>query len=252
MVGFYLGFRTRKGELITLLCSKTCTQSVYICLCVRVGSCHSFSAAAYHCRRAMLSIARMQLTTQNPSARCLSSCFVNPYNLNSAVCVVWALSTCSTNVHNVSIHNYHAVLLVVLQTGKQKGPKGKWKYLQKYWHKGAFFQENPDDTRGTAGTDAIFTRDFSDAVGEDKFDKSILPKVMQVKNFGRSGRTKWTHLLAEDTTAAAREDEFYRAAPKAEEKRGAVAGGFSRGGMSAGDKRGSTAEEFSKPKKFKT
>eukprot|EP00898_Chlorokybus_atmophyticus_P005553 jgi/Chlat1/599/Chrsp103S00949 len=77
----------------------------------------------------------------------------------------------------------------------------KWKFLQKYYHKGAFFQEDADDTAGTAGTAEIFKRDFSDATGEDRMDKSILPKVMQVKHFGRSGRTKWTHLVAEDTTS---------------------------------------------------
>lgn len=79
-------------------------------------------------------------------------------------------------------------------------PKQKWKFMQKYYHKGAFFQEAPDDTRGTAGTDQILKRDYSAPTGEDKFDKSILPKVMQVKHFGRSGRTKWTHLTNEDTT----------------------------------------------------
>ena len=72
--------------------------------------------------------------------------------------------------------------------------------MQKYWHKGAFFQEAPDDAMGTTSTGDIYMRDFSEPTGEDKFDKTVLPKVMQVKNFGRSGRTKWSHLVNEDTT----------------------------------------------------
>ncbi|OVA06120.1 Micro-fibrillar-associated protein 1 [Macleaya cordata] len=78
--------------------------------------------------------------------------------------------------------------------------KQKWRFMQKYYHKGAFFQADADDTAATAGSDNIFTRDFSAPTGEDKMDKTILPKVMQVKHFGRSGRTKWTHLVNEDTT----------------------------------------------------
>lgn len=76
-------------------------------------------------------------------------------------------------------------------------PKQKWRFMQKYYHKGAFFQSETD---ATAGKDGVFTRDFSAPTGEDKMDKTILPKVMQVKHFGRSGRTKWTHLVNEDTT----------------------------------------------------
>ncbi|CAG7879504.1 unnamed protein product [Brassica rapa] len=78
--------------------------------------------------------------------------------------------------------------------------KKKWNFMQKYYHKGAFFQADPDDEAGSVGTDGIFQRDFSAPTGEDRLDKSILPKVMQVKHFGRSGRTKWTHLVNEDTT----------------------------------------------------
>ncbi|KAL6124872.1 hypothetical protein ACLB2K_077380 [Fragaria x ananassa] len=61
-------------------------------------------------------------------------------------------------------------------------------------------RSDADDHAATVGTDGIFTRDFSAPTGEDKMDKTILPKVMQVKHFGRSGRTKWTHLVNEDTT----------------------------------------------------
>ena len=47
----------------------------------------------------------------------------------------------------------------------------------------------------------VLSRDYSGATLEDKFDKTVLPKVMQVKNFGRSGRTKYTHLVDQDTTS---------------------------------------------------
>nr|GEY25209.1 hypothetical protein [Tanacetum cinerariifolium] len=69
-------------------------------------------------------------------------------------------------------------------------PKQKWRFMQKYYHKGAFFQDDPDDTAGTAGADGVYRRDYSSPTGEDKMDKTILPKIMQVKHFGRSGRTK--------------------------------------------------------------
>lgn len=84
---------------------------------------------------------------------------------------------------------------------KQPVPtKKKWKFMQKYYHKGAFFQSAADDRASSVQSETIFRRDFSAPTGEDKMDKTILPKVMQVKHFGRSGRTKWTHLVAEDTT----------------------------------------------------
>merc|ERR1719431_1949404 len=72
-----------------------------------------------------------------------------------------------------------------------KATKGKYKFMQKYYHRGAFYTDQEDQ---------LLSRDISGATLEDKFDKTVLPKVMQVKNFGRSGRTKYTHLVDQDTT----------------------------------------------------
>ncbi|KAJ3849304.1 splicing factor, Prp19-binding domain-containing protein [Lentinula lateritia] len=74
---------------------------------------------------------------------------------------------------------------------RDEKPKGQQKFLQKYWHKGAFHQD----------TEILKRHDFTEAT-ESTMDVSLLPKVMQVKNFGKRSRTKYTHLLDQDTTIA--------------------------------------------------
>ena len=56
--------------------------------------------------------------------------------------------------------------------------------MQKYYHKGAFYVD--DDSIRVK--DDVRKRDATDATLEDKFNKEMLPAVMQVKNFGRAGR----------------------------------------------------------------
>ncbi|KAF7305050.1 RdRP-domain-containing protein [Mycena kentingensis (nom. inval.)] len=68
-------------------------------------------------------------------------------------------------------------------------PKGQQKFLQKYWHKGAFHQD----------AEILQRHDFTEAT-ESTVDVSSLPAVMQVKNFGKRSRTKYTHLVDQDTT----------------------------------------------------
>eukprot|EP00039_Didymoeca_costata_P030629 m.30631 g.30631 ORF g.30631 m.30631 type:complete len:460 (+) comp8220_c0_seq1:131-1510(+) len=72
-----------------------------------------------------------------------------------------------------------------------KKEKGKMKFMQKYYHRGAFFLDKEED---------VLKRDVSAPTLEDHFDKQVMPKVMQVKNFGKMSRTKYTHLVDQDTS----------------------------------------------------
>ena len=47
----------------------------------------------------------------------------------------------------------------------------------------------------------LYQRDFTAPTLEDHFDKTKLPEVLCVKNYGRAGRTKYAHLVDQDTTA---------------------------------------------------
>ena len=116
--------------------------------------------------------------------------------------------TQNINHHNIKTCSrrfcfWHKAIPTHVHEGK-KPEKAKWKFLQKYHHKGAFFMD--DDTLAKAGEGDVRNRATDGAVLEDKFDRAALPKVMQVKDFGFQGRTKYTHLSDQDTTFVDRDN----------------------------------------------
>lgn len=69
--------------------------------------------------------------------------------------------------------------------------KGEHTFMQKYYHKGAFYQDDSE----------VLQRDYSAPTVDEVRNKDVLPKIMQVKNFGLAGRTKYTHLVDQDTSS---------------------------------------------------
>ncbi|KAG6887865.1 hypothetical protein C0992_010432 [Termitomyces sp. T32_za158] len=88
---------------------------------------------------------------------------------------------------------------------REEKPKGQQKFLQKYWHKGAFHQVGWFFFKlkiilNFCQDEEVLKRHDYTAPTESTVDVSMLPKVMQVRNFGKRSRTKYTHLVDQDTT----------------------------------------------------
>ena len=75
--------------------------------------------------------------------------------------------------------------------------KSKINFLQKYYHKGVFFQDEAENDENH-----IYNRDFNLPTWEDKVDRTNLPAILAKRrgNLFKKGQSKYTHLNAEDTT----------------------------------------------------
>ncbi|KAL8939626.1 MAG: hypothetical protein Q9211_002645 [Gyalolechia sp. 1 TL-2023] len=82
------------------------------------------------------------------------------------------------------------------QQKEEREGKGKMGYMQKYFHKGAFFQDDAK-AEGMDRRDIMGSRYQDDVV-----NRELLPQYMQIRDMtrlGRKGRTKYKDLKTEDT-----------------------------------------------------
>jgi microfibrillar-associated protein 1 len=78
---------------------------------------------------------------------------------------------------------------------EERGDRGDMQYMQKYFHKGAFYQEDLKDL-------GIDKRNVMGATFQDSTSREILPEYMQIRDMtklGKKGRTRYKDMKSEDT-----------------------------------------------------
>jgi microfibrillar-associated protein 1 len=78
---------------------------------------------------------------------------------------------------------------------EERGERGQMSYMQKYYHKGAFFQEDLKEL-------GLDQRNFMGAQFEDATNREVLPEYMQIRDMtklGKKGRTRYRDMKSEDT-----------------------------------------------------
>ena len=78
---------------------------------------------------------------------------------------------------------------------EERGDRGQMQFMQKYFHKGAFFQEDLAEM-------GIDKRKLMGARFEDQTNREVLPEYMQIRDMtklGKKGRTRYRDMKTEDT-----------------------------------------------------
>ncbi|ODQ68628.1 hypothetical protein NADFUDRAFT_76897 [Nadsonia fulvescens var. elongata DSM 6958] len=104
-----------------------------------------------------------------------------------------------------------------LQDQQRKERKGNGASMNKYYHKGVFYQ--------TEENKELFNRDYQSSANVDDYkDKSVLPEALQVRGglIGLRGQTKYKGMKSEDTTVN-RKDDLYQMA------KSSIGSGYKRG-----------------------
>jgi microfibrillar-associated protein 1 len=78
---------------------------------------------------------------------------------------------------------------------EERGDRGQMQYMQKYFHKGAFFTDELKEL-------GVDRRNLMNARFEDQTNREILPEFMQIRDMtklGKKGRTRYKDMRSEDT-----------------------------------------------------
>ncbi|RMZ70418.1 microfibril-associated [Pyrenophora seminiperda CCB06] len=78
---------------------------------------------------------------------------------------------------------------------EEKGDRGQMQFMQKYFHKGAFFTDELKEL-------GVDRRNLMNARFEDQTNRELLPEFMQIRDMtklGKKGRTRYRDMKTEDT-----------------------------------------------------